>query len=272
MNSTFMTYAKGQAPDILSAPQAALIDEIKFHFNAVHRSHEAYIEHAFICGVKLHQLKASTQHGDFMPLREKYFSEISKSAAGRFMQFTDLLAAKFPAVGNLKQLAAGELAERDKKAVMKAVYEAADGKTWTAFYRDLNLSKQREKGGFHPPTEELIAWLNKHHSHVLTDHKTPYPLAKHITFDWLKQNYPEVAAAFKKQWKGKPIPSDVIAEGHRREGRKLLASIHEALDDKKRAAAWDEELRAELKTAAFELWKSMKASLKGRKPKRGGKK
>lgn len=269
--------AKIQSFDVLTKDQAVLVDEVKVHHDGVRRSHENTIKHAFLAGVNLIALKDSVPHGNkngdgFMAIREKFLPDISRSGAQRYMEFVRLLESKLPTVGNIRlQLMDGqELKEPEVKAVTDAVYEYADGKTWTAFYRDLNLSKQREKGGFHPPTADLLKWLEQNHVAVLTDHKTPYPLNQHITFEWLKANYPDIAAAFKKQWKPKAIPSDVIAEGHRREGRKLLALITETLDEKKRTAAFDESLRTELKTAAFELWKAMKASLKGRSKQQKG--
>lgn len=275
---------KTQAADLLTRDQAVLVDEVKLHHDGARKGYEAQMRHAYLAGVNLLLLKESVPHGNkngdgFVALREHFLPELSNSAAARYMDFVRL-ASKNPTVGDFRnylQLSDGRpvLPEAHEKTLLDNLYEAADGKTWTNFYRDLGWNKHREKGGFHPPTEDLRAWLKQHHHTLLTldgKHLWVGNHAEVLTFAALNSNFPDLAAAFKKQWKPKAIPSDVVAEGHRREGRKLLVSIHEALDDKKRTAAWDDDLRSDLKTAAFDLWKAMKASLKGRKPKRTARK
>ena len=139
---------------ILTKDQAALVDDVKTYHAGVRRSYEHQIQYAFMAGLKLNALKDSCQHGEFMRLREAHLPELSKSSAIRYQEFFSLCQTKLPTVGNLKAgqllLTDGDLPEKEKASVLKAVYEAADGKTWTAFYRDLNLVREKQPASHHP--------------------------------------------------------------------------------------------------------------------------
>jgi len=272
--------AKISSVDLLTKDQAALVDDIKHHHDAFHRTYEQQMEHAVICGVRLLQLKDSVPHGNkngdspgFTAIREKHLPNLSSSAACRYMDFVRLLQPQISHGGDFRntlQLTEGDsrLAETQRKQVLKAVHDLADGKTFTAFYRDLGLVKHREKGGFHPPTDDLIAWLQEHHTHVLTDHKTPYPLKKHITFDWLKEHYPAIAAAFKKQWKPKPIPAELALQAKRDRSRKLREQLDQWIDDKEFAHDTVEDARL-WKESLYDAYKAVSARLKGTGKRKG---
>jgi hypothetical protein len=154
---------------ILTKDQAALVDQVKASHIGVRRSYEHQIQYALICGMQLIALKSTCEHGEFIRLRETHLPDVSSSAAGRYMDFFHICQTKFPAVGNLKGstllLEKGDLPAHEKETVLKAVYEAAEGKTWTAFYRDLDLCRQPIPHAHHPikpqSPDEIIAAQNE---------------------------------------------------------------------------------------------------------------
>lgn len=155
-----MNKSPDQSVSVLSADQAGLVDQIKAYHTGFHRSYEQQIKYAFLCGRQFRELKNSCGHGNakdcigFTKLCEAYLPEVSRSARHRYMDFVDLLEEKFPAMGNIRVpnlLEQGELPERDKTQVLNAVHEVADGKTWTAFYRDLQLIRDKQPKQYHAP-------------------------------------------------------------------------------------------------------------------------
>ena len=147
---------------ILTKDQAALVDDVKTYHAGVRRSYEHQVQYAFMAGLKLTALKDSCPHGNskeangegFVALCARELPDISRSSAKRYMDFTNLLLEIKPSVGFIRGsnllLENGDLPTKEKEAVLKAVYEAADGKTWTAFYRDLNLVREKQPASHHP--------------------------------------------------------------------------------------------------------------------------
>jgi hypothetical protein len=154
------------------------------------------------------------------------------------------------------------------RPIRRAADDVVEGKSQRELR--LQIKSLNGKGGFHPPTDDLIAWLQEHHKEVLTDHKTPYPLKQHITFEWLKQNYPEVAAAFKKQWKPKPLSAELALQARRDRFDRMLNTVAASLDEKEFSHAITDRRRAALDLFR-DYYKALSASLKGNKNKGKGK-
>jgi hypothetical protein len=159
---------------VLSADQAALVDHVKTYHKGVSISYEHQIQYAFMAGLTLTALKDSCPHGNakdanglgFTTLREQFLPELSHSAASRYMLFTKLVKEDNATVGIIRQsnllLENGDLPPKEKAAILAAVYEAADGKSWTAFYRDLNLVREKQSASHHPikplsPADKIAA-------------------------------------------------------------------------------------------------------------------
>jgi hypothetical protein len=163
---------KSSALTILTKDQAALVDHVKQYHKGVYVSYEHQIQYAFMAGLKLTALKDSCPHGNakdaqgegFRALCASQLPELSRSVITRYLDFTRLLSEKMPAVGIIQNpallLKNGDLPEKEKAAVLKAVYEAADGKTWTAFYRDLNLVRQKQDPAHHPRKDDPKAEID----------------------------------------------------------------------------------------------------------------
>lgn len=155
--------AKSTGSEVISATQAALVDEVKSYHAGCKASYEHQIQYAFMAGLKLNALKDSCLHGNaagakgkgFEALCAEFLPEISLTASARYRHFAKLVIEKNATVGFIRGsnllLENGDLPEKEKQAVLKAVYEAADGKTWTAFYRDLDLCRQKKAAAYHPP-------------------------------------------------------------------------------------------------------------------------
>lgn len=148
---------KNPSNEVITKEQGDLVDEISAYFDGVGRAFEHQAQYAFMAGLKLHALKATCEHGNkngalgFMELRERLLPKISRSAANRFMDFTTLLQEKLPTVGNFNsgalQLTNGDLPEKQKEQVLKAVHDATEGKTWTQLYRDLGRIRKAQTPG-----------------------------------------------------------------------------------------------------------------------------
>ena len=158
---------------ILTKDQATLVDQVKTYHAGVRQSYEHQVQYAFMAGLNLTALKDSCPHGNskeangegFVALCARELPDISRSSAKRYMDFTNLLLEIKPSVGFIRGssllLENGDLPTKEKEAVLKAVYEAADGKTWTAFYRDLNLVRQKKAPSHHPRNPDAKAEIDK---------------------------------------------------------------------------------------------------------------
>ncbi len=149
-----------QTTDVLTAEQAVMVDEIKSYHEGVKRAFDHQAQYAFMTGLKLLALKASVPHGNspgsdgFIAIRKKFLPELSNGTTGRYMDFAKRCQEKFPTVGNINpqvlQLTNGDLPEEQKKQVLKAVHEIADGKTWTQLYRELGKVREPKPAAHHP--------------------------------------------------------------------------------------------------------------------------
>lgn len=148
--------------DVLDPSQAAMVDTIKRCHAGVRRAYEDQVTYAFLCGLAIRHLQDTCTHGNsadseggFKTIREAFLPELSKSAAYRYLDFTKACIEKIPTVGIIQSpnllLQNGELPADKKQVILDAVHEAADGKTWTAFYRDLKLIREPQPRTYHPP-------------------------------------------------------------------------------------------------------------------------
>lgn len=139
--------------EVLPHALAKKVDAVKQFHQGFSSAFERQSAYAFLCGLELLAIKAEIPHGNkagegFISFREKWLPYISNGAAHRYMDFAKLLQEKFPTVGNITSellLKDGELCEEQKDVLLKAVHDVATGKTWTAFYRDLRLIRDKSK-------------------------------------------------------------------------------------------------------------------------------
>ena len=139
---------------VLTKEQAALVDGIKAHHAGFKQAFEHQTQYAFLIGMKLEALKKTCKHGEFEELAAAVLPEVSRTVKHEFRNFFRLATTKCPALGHLRPealtLTNGDLPEDQKQEVLKAVYEAAEGKTWTAFYRALGFIRALEEKKHHP--------------------------------------------------------------------------------------------------------------------------
>lgn len=154
--------------EVISANQAERIDRIKQYHTGCVGAFGQQMGYAFLCGLELNAAKGELPHGSFMEWHNRYLPQLSKGSVQRYMAFATTLRGEIThAVGNLDldklRLANGELPEKEKEAVLKAVHKVADGKTLTELYRDLGVIRQPKKPQHHPvkltPEEQLQADL-----------------------------------------------------------------------------------------------------------------
>lgn len=115
--------------------------------------------YAYLAGRELVSLKESLPHGDFQEACSAYLPGVTERTAQRYMKLharleLNVAGGKNDTVSHLKLLPNGELSEEAEKAVLAAVYEAADGKTMTDLYRDTDLIREK-KAPKHTPPKEL---------------------------------------------------------------------------------------------------------------------
>lgn len=158
----------GGLPRPIAGPPATTTDRVErvksYHASCL-QAFSDQMGYAFLIGVELLAIKEELPHGDFMAWRQKHLPEIAHRTATQYMKFVEKLTQRFPTVGklatvsNFKMLPSGELSTAGKETVLKAVHEAADGKTFTEMYRDLGVIRQPKAPAWHPrkPAKDLTA-------------------------------------------------------------------------------------------------------------------
>jgi len=140
--------------ELITAQSAERIERIKNYHASCQRAGGDILGYWALTGLELLALKEETPHGKFEELKKLEFGDIPRACLGRYMQFADDLKAKYPTVGYLasdrKLLMNGELSGEQRETVLKAVHEVADGKTVTAFFRELRMIRQPKTAAYHP--------------------------------------------------------------------------------------------------------------------------
>ena len=123
--------------------------------NACLRAAQDHVGYAFLAGFELQRVKAALEHGQFLSWCESNLPSIQIRTAQRYMAFAVALQTKNDTVSLISperlQITDGSLNERDRKAILEAAHEAADGKTLTELYRDLGVIRQPKEKQYHPP-------------------------------------------------------------------------------------------------------------------------
>jgi hypothetical protein len=125
------------------------------------RSAQQQFGYQFLAGVELHRAKAALAHGQFGKWIEENFSSgpcpLTDRTAQRYMKFAEELISKSKTVADLSakplQITNGEIPEKQKKAILDAVFEFADGKSVTEMMRDLGIIRPAKKQEYTAPKE-----------------------------------------------------------------------------------------------------------------------
>lgn len=158
---------------------------ISIYHQSFEKAAQDQLGYAFLCGVELTQAKAQLKgeqgHGQFVKWREAALPQISQPTTSRYMQFAKAIAEQSKQIASLTakplQLTNGELPEEDRKIILKAVHDFADGATLTELYRDLNILRkpkhqsERAPGKPMTPAEKAAAEekLALEHAHTWLD-------------------------------------------------------------------------------------------------------
>lgn len=190
----------------LDAASKDLNERAKAYHEACLAGFKQQMGYAFLAGLVLTEIKASVKHGEFEDYCEAHLPEIKPSSRKRYMKFFELLSLQLPqkahAVGFLPAAGKEGIPKETEQKILKAVYQAADGKTLTELYRDLGVIREKQpEGGFRPPNEAVQEWLKKHHPELAGTKYADLP--------------EKLQRAFKKQYRPKPIPAEMIAEAER---------------------------------------------------------
>ncbi len=201
------------------------------------RAYSQQMGYAFLAGLAVNRAKEILPQGKFIPWVEE--SKLNRMSANRYGRFVEALIEAHPAVGKcntaMLQISSGDgdvtkLSEEDQEQILKAVHDAADGKTLTEMYRDLGVIRQPKKQEYHPirqtPEEALEA-------------------EKQAAIDWGHQMATDAREAI-DQW-----------TEYQEDGKlKLPAVLH-----------WPAKLRAEIRGLHISLGKILDGIGKKQKPK-----
>jgi hypothetical protein len=139
------------------------------YHNSCIRAFGQQMGYAFLCGLELNAAKTEIAHGAFTKWREKHLAALPERTAQLYMSFTSALierskpvaALSSPDFLNSKLLTNGDLDDAHRNELLKAVYEATDGKTLTEMYRELGVIRAPKRQQYTPPQdrtpEELLA-------------------------------------------------------------------------------------------------------------------
>ncbi|MDB6111296.1 MAG: hypothetical protein JWR69_3046 [Pedosphaera sp.] len=220
-------------------------------------------DNALRIGVVLHQIKESVGHGEFLPAMAKECPTITQQTCSNYMRIVRELATEqiTNSIGNLKKLPPSERSGAAKKAVdemswlqlpfkVEDLAERTKGKQITTLYLDYGIVKPPKKdGGFRPDADAVHVWLEKHHPKLLG---TAYAdLAE------------KLQRAFKKQYRPKALPPEMIAEGMRARGAESFDRLSEEMHDKV-AMHFDPKFREEYIQLLKDYIASMQKMAKGK--------
>ncbi|HXF15452.1 MAG TPA: hypothetical protein VN496_00520 [Burkholderiales bacterium] len=160
--------------ELITAASAERIERIKTYHASCQRAGGDILAYWALTGLELLALKEETPHGEFEDLKKREFGDIPRACLGRYMQFAGDLKVKYPTVGYLVAdrclLTNGELSGEQRETVLQAVHEVADGKTVTAFFRELRMMRQPKKQQYHRPGQVDAQKQAAHEAKLARDH------------------------------------------------------------------------------------------------------
>jgi len=154
--------------EVLSIGQAARIDRIKDYHSQSVRSATDHRDASILCAFELSVLKATTPHGSFGALRERYFPALSERMCQYYLSGFRRLSAKSELISDLHETAVKTpiltLPDADQPKLLAEVYKFSDAGTATELLRASGALREPEKQKHTPikltPEETLQATLN----------------------------------------------------------------------------------------------------------------
>jgi hypothetical protein len=219
--------------------------------------------------------KAQLDHGDFQSWLEANCPKVSYRSVAVYMQitqgvfesiglpmgdyFSKVQQLHFSHPGELLLLPEAKLPD-DLRPFQQKAFDLIDGNSQRSLI--LKLKSNNSLGGFHPPEEDVQAWLKKHHPELLT---------KVGTDRWAVLRFADLPEAiqkeFRAQWKPKPISAADRAAIAEENFRRTVNAVAKSLDEKQFAHA-SVETRRLAKDLFRDYYKALSGSLKGQKGKR----
>jgi hypothetical protein len=147
---------------------------LNYHENNL-RAAQQQFGYQFLAGLELHRVKESLAHGQFLKWRQENIPVIPERTAQLYMHFAELLISKSATVADLTQrdstsrclqLTNGEIPEKEKKIILEAVFEFADGRSLTELYRDLGVIRPPKKQEYAAPKLNAKEKLEAEESHA----------------------------------------------------------------------------------------------------------
>jgi hypothetical protein len=222
-------------------------------------------ENAVRIGVVLNQIRDTVGHEEFLPTLEKHCPKISQRTCYNYMDLAAQLAIRqICNVANLKKLPPSERPAEAKKQVKAldwnnlpfeadALVKHVDGKNLTAVYREYGVIKPPKKdGGFRPDADAVHAWLEKHHPKLLGTAYEELPV--------------KLQKAFKKQYRPKALPPEMIADAKRAEGSLAFDMLAEQLHEKT-YVHWEDEFRGSFRKLLKDYVAALDKTMKDKKAK-----
>jgi hypothetical protein len=127
-----------------------------YHENNL-RACQQQFGYQFLAGLELGRVKDALPHGQFMKWREENLPALPERTAQLYLAFAQELISKSATVADLAskplQLSNGEIPEREKRVILDAVFEFADGRSLTELYRDLGVIRPKKEPEYHPPKD-----------------------------------------------------------------------------------------------------------------------
>jgi hypothetical protein len=138
------------------------------------RAAQQQFGYQFLAGVALHRAKAALAHGLFGQWIEENFSTgpcpLTERTAQRYMRFAEELISKSDTVSDLTRqpllLTNGDIPEKEKKIILEAVFEFADGRSLTELYRDLGVIRPPKKQEYTAPKLNAKEKLEAEEAHA----------------------------------------------------------------------------------------------------------
>lgn len=149
-------------------PERAIADRVRTinnYHNLSRQAAEDAVSYAVMAGLELAAVKAEIAYGQFMLWVEKH-CEFSQMTATRYMQLAERMVESHEMKAALLQLPGGQVQTAgDRKALMAAIRETADGETLRQLYFEFGILKPKDskplggarEGAGRPTTSETEA-------------------------------------------------------------------------------------------------------------------